>query len=55
LCEEMKVETSFLKNRIFQQSLDRKIVILNWYIHPRTTSLFIGKINDQLGKLSTQI
>jgi len=24
----MKVETSFLKNKIFQQSLDRKLMIL---------------------------
>jgi len=51
----MKVKTNFLENRIFQQSLDRKLVIFNWCQHPRTTSLFIGEINGQLGKLSTQI
>ena len=28
LCEEMKVEISFLENRIFQQSLDRKLMFL---------------------------
>jgi len=26
LCEEMKVKTSFLENRIFQQNLDRKLM-----------------------------
>ena len=28
LCEEQKVETSFLKNRIFNGVLDRKLMIL---------------------------
>jgi len=55
LCEEMKVKTSFLENRIFQQSLNRKLIIWIDVKHPRTTILFIAEINSQLGKLSSQI
>ena len=53
LCEEIKVKTSFLENRIFQQSLDRKLMFLIGVQHVRTTSLFIGVIYGQLRKLST--
>ena len=45
----------FSENKIFEQSFGQKTCVLNWCIHPKTTSLFIGEINGQLGKLSTQI
>ena len=47
--EEQKVEQVFRKTEFWREFLGWKLEIFNWWIDPKTISLFIAEIYSQLG------